>query len=32
MRENQEVLDVNATHQLLTYADDVNILDEYINT
>jgi hypothetical protein len=27
---NQDVLELNGTHQLLVYADDVNLLDEII--
>jgi hypothetical protein len=32
VRENQEVLKLNGTNQLLVYADDNNILDEIIHT
>jgi hypothetical protein len=32
LQENQVVLKLNGTHQLLAYADDVNILGDYIDT
>jgi hypothetical protein len=32
VQENQEGLKVNETHQLLAYADDVNIMEENTDT
>jgi hypothetical protein len=31
-QENQDKLKLNTTHQLLVYADNINLLDENINT
>jgi hypothetical protein len=32
IKENQVSLELNGTHQLLVYSDDVNLLDDSINT
>jgi hypothetical protein len=32
VQENEYKLELNATHQLLIYADDINILDKNMNT
>jgi hypothetical protein len=32
VQENQEVLELNRTHELLDYADDVNVLGENVST
>jgi hypothetical protein len=32
IQENQEGMELNGTHQLLFYADDVNVMDEHIKT
>jgi hypothetical protein len=32
VKENREGLELNVSHQLLVYADDINLLDDSINT
>jgi hypothetical protein len=32
VQENEAGLELNETHQLLIYADDLNLLDDSINT
>jgi hypothetical protein len=32
IQENQVVLELNGTHQLLVYADDVNLLGDSVDT